>query len=52
MLPDELQFEFAFKAPGMCFILRGSATLFDFRSEALGETVELTLFPLVLPKAR
>jgi hypothetical protein len=48
----KLQFESAFKAPGMCFVLRGSVTLFDFRSEAVGKTVELTLFPLVLPKAR
>jgi hypothetical protein len=50
--PDKLQFEPAFRAPGMCFILRGSTGLFDFRSEAVGETVELTLFPLVLPMAR
>ena len=50
--PDKLAFESAFKAPGMCFILRGSVTLFDFRSEAVGETVELTLFPLVFPRAR
>ena len=49
--PDNLQFEPAFKAPGMCFVLRGSVTLFDFRSEAVGKTVELTLFPLVFPRA-
>ncbi|MEI9937278.1 MAG: hypothetical protein WDO69_08625 [Pseudomonadota bacterium] len=50
--PSKLQFEPAFMRPGMCFVLRGSVTLFDFRSEAVGKTVELTLFPLVFPKTR